>query len=288
MKVLGEEELMKGWTRDPVLLRALAAAATAFAQTISDALEKPAAELERLLEEDQAPTVEPELTVAQPPPAEAVPEARRRRRGRRPVEVETRHCLHCGEAIKRRRYPNGRVDSPAAYRKRKYCSISCSNRSRRKPRPVKTPRAAKPEKAKAPAPKKERPDAWTSPELAILKDAYPREGPAGAREALIAAGHAPRTDAAIKAKAARLGLRKERRNLNHETVLELIRDYRGLPLAARDILDELGGHHMRLPSILADLLQQGLIAEKEDPFSGESKGRHALLFYDPHAEAEAA
>lgn len=146
-------------------------------------------------------------------------------------------------------------------------------------------------KAPAPTPTPTTPTKrpWTPDELRILRATYPEGGAAAAAEALEAAGSEPRSHHTIRQRARRLGVTTQPEHAqDHESerdrILNLLNDYRGLPLHQDDFVDELPIPRDRVRAHLEHLTSTGRIVKKPDPsFTG--RGRAAELYFPQEANA---
>lgn len=148
---------------------------------------------------------------------------------------------------------------------------------------------------RAHARRRSRADAWTDAELAIITRTYPLHGLKASVEALAEAGYTRTAGATSSRQVGRLALTRDASpEAAQQNVLDLIRDYRGMPLNVRDLHEEL-----RIPipallrTILPALLERGVIANKHQPDDddwGLDEDSPERLrdgqFYDPHAEQD--
>lgn len=101
---------------------------------------------------------------------------------------------------------------------------------------------------------------WLPEEDHIITRTYPRGGSAHTRAELAAAGH-KRSIEAIYTRAKRLKLE---RLTGQDAVLDLLRDYRGMPLTLIDVRDELGMSRGKAKAHLTALAAAGLVTVTSD------------------------
>lgn len=101
---------------------------------------------------------------------------------------------------------------------------------------------------------------WAPEEDAVLRRYYPRHGSGRVRIELAAVG-CKRSVQSVYTRAKNLGVESL---TARDAVLDLVRDFRGVPLSAVDVSDELGMSRGRAKALLGELVTDGLLVVSGD------------------------